>query len=58
MRLALSYTPYATSSTEQTDDIITFTNIEKGDLLSETWNDMESGNKCNDNLTRASLNSE
>ena len=36
MRPALSYTPYATSPKEKTGDIITFTQFEKGNLLSET----------------------
>ena len=43
MRLAVSYTPYATSSNEQTGNMITFTQFEEGDLLSETPDDAESG---------------
>ena len=49
MRTAVSYTPYDTSSREQTDNIIMFTQFEKGsktqNLLSETRDDTESGNK-------------
>ena len=43
MRLAVTYTPYATSSKEQTGDVITFAQFKEGDLLSETCNDTESG---------------
>ena len=45
MRLAVTYTPYATSSKEQTGDIITFAQFEEGYLLSETLNDTESGDE-------------
>ena len=45
MRPAVTYTPYATSSKEQTGDIITFAQFEEGDLLSETRNDTESGDE-------------
>ena len=43
MRLSVTYTPYATSSKEQTVDIITFAQFEEVNLLSETRNDKESG---------------
>ena len=43
MRPAVTYTPYTTSSKEQTGDVITFTHLEEGNLLSETCNDTESG---------------
>ena len=43
MRPAVTYTPYATSSKEQTGDVITFTQFEEGNLISETRNDTESG---------------
>ena len=46
---AVPYIPYATSSKENTGDIITFTNFEEGDLLSEICNDTESGNKYDTN---------
>ena len=42
-RPTVTYTPYATSSKEQTGDVITFAQFEEGDLLSETRNDTESG---------------
>ena len=45
MRPTVTYTPYATSSKEQTDDVITFTLFEEGNLLSETRNDTESGDE-------------
>ena len=45
MRPAVTYTPYATSSKEQTGDVITFAQFEEGDLLTETRNDTESGDK-------------
>ena len=43
MRLAVTYTPYTTSSKEQTGDVITFEQFEEGNLLSENRNDTESG---------------
>ena len=45
MRPAVTYTPYATSLKEQTGDVITFAQFEKGDLLTKTRNDTESGDK-------------
>ena len=45
MRLTVTYTPYATSSKEQTGDVITFTQFEEGNLLTETRKDTESGNE-------------
>ena len=42
MRPAVTYTPYATSSKEQTGDVITFAQFEEGNLLNETRNDTES----------------
>ena len=41
MRLDVTYIPYATYSREQTGDIITFTKLEEGALLSETSDDTE-----------------
>ena len=38
IRPSVSYTPYATSSREQTVNIITFAHFEEEDLLSETHN--------------------
>ena len=45
MRPAVTYTQYATSSKEQTGDVITFAQFEEGNLLSETRNDTESGDE-------------
>ena len=42
MRPTVRYTPYATSSKEQTGDVITFAQFEEGGVLSETRNDTES----------------
>ena len=47
--MSVTYKPYATSSREQTGDIITFTQFEEGNLSSETRNDAESGAKSDDN---------
>ena len=41
MRPAVTYTPYATSSKEQTGDVITFTQFEEGNIWTETCNDAE-----------------
>ena len=41
----MTYTPYATSSKEKTGDVITFAQFEEGNLLSETRDDTESGDK-------------
>ena len=45
MRPAVTYTPYATFSKEQTGDVITFAQFEEGGLLSVTRNDTESGDE-------------
>ena len=45
MRPAVTYTPYATSSPEETGNVIRFAHFEEGDLLSETRNDTESGDE-------------
>ena len=45
MRLAVTYTPYAASSREQTGNVITFTNFEEGKILTETRNDAESSDE-------------
>ena len=42
MRLAVTYTLYATSSKEQTGNVITFAQFEAVNLLTETCNDAES----------------
>ena len=45
MRPSVTYTPYATSSKEQTDDVITFAQFEEGNIWTETCNDAESGDE-------------
>ena len=45
MRPEVTYTPYATSSKEQTSDVITFAQFEEGDILTENRNDTESGDE-------------
>ena len=47
MRPTVTYTPYATSSKEQTGDVITFAQFEEGNLISETRNDTESDYESN-----------
>ena len=42
MRPAVTYTLYATSSKEQTGNVITFAQFEEGNLLTETRNNAES----------------
>ena len=39
MRPAVTYTPYVTSSKEQTGDVITFAQFEEGNILTENRND-------------------
>ena len=39
MRRAVTYTPYVTSSKEQTGDVITFGKFEEGNILTENRND-------------------
>ena len=46
MRPEVMYTPYDTSSKEQTGDLITFAQFEEGNLVTETHNDTESGDEC------------
>ena len=45
MRPEVTYTPYATSSKEQTGNVITFTHFEEGDIWTETRNDTKSGDE-------------
>ena len=45
MRTAVTYTPYGTSLREQTGDIITFAQFEKGNILTKTRNYIESGDE-------------
>ena len=42
MHLTVTYTPYATSSKEQTSNVITFAQFEEVNLITETRNDTES----------------
>ena len=55
IRPDVSYTPYDTSSKEQTGNIITFAQFEEGGLLSETRDYAESGDKYDDNLIMSPL---
>ena len=45
MRSAVTYTPYVTSSREKTGDVITFAQFEEGNLITETRNHTERGDK-------------
>ena len=45
MCLAVTYTPHATSSKEQTSNVIMFAQFKEGNILTETSNDVESGEK-------------
>ena len=45
MYLEVMYTQYATSSREQTGNEITFAQFEERNILTETCNDAESGDK-------------
>ena len=45
MRPTVMYTSYAMYSKEQTGDVITFSQFEEGNLLTETRNDTESGDE-------------
>ena len=47
IRLEVTYTLYATSSKEKTGGVITFAQFEEGNILTETCNDAESGDKSN-----------
>ena len=46
----LTYTPYATSLKEQTDDVFTFAKFEEKNIITETRNDAESGDKSNSEI--------
>ena len=47
MRPAVTYTPCATSSKEKTGDVIMSAQFEEGNFLTETCNDIESGDESN-----------
>ena len=49
MRPSVSHIPCATSPREQTGNIITFTQFEEWNLLSESCEDVESGDESDDN---------
>ena len=49
MRPAVKYTPYATYARGGADNITTSAQFEEENLLSETREDAESGDKYNDN---------
>ena len=55
---SMTYTPCDTSTREQTVNIITFSQFEEGNLLSETRNDAESGDESNDDSIMPPLISE
>ena len=48
MRSSVMYTPCATSLREQAGNIITFTQFGEGNILTKTCNDVESGDKSDD----------
>ena len=48
IRLAVTYTPCATSSREKTGNIIIFAHFEEGNILTKTRNNAESGDKSDD----------
>ena len=58
MRPAVTYTPCATSSREQTVNIITVTQFEEGDILSETRNEAESSDESDNDSIMPPLISE
>ena len=51
MHSAVTYTPYATSSKEQTGNVITFAQFEEENLLTNTHNDTEIGDKSDSKST-------
>ena len=55
MRPAVSYIPCATSSGGETNNIITFSQFEEGGLLSEICDDVESGDKSDDDSVMSPL---
>ena len=58
MRLSVIYTTYATSSRRKTGYIITFTQFEVGNLLSETREDAESSYESDEDSIMPPLLSE
>ena len=47
MRPEMTYTPYATSSKEQTGNVIIFAQFKERNIWTETRNDAESGDESN-----------
>ena len=45
MHPEVTYTPYVTSSKEQTGDVIAFAQFEEGNILNKNRNDAESGDE-------------
>ena len=58
MCIEVTHTPCATSSKEQTGNILTFAQFEEGNLVSETHNNVESGDESDDNSIMQPLLSE
>ena len=58
MKTEVSYIPYATSSKEKTDNIITFEQFDESNLLFESHNCTESGDEADENSTLPLLISE
>ena len=58
IRPSVAYTHYAKSSGEQTGNITTFTQFDEGNLLSETHDNAECGDKLNENSIMPPLISE
>ena len=58
MRLAVTYTPCATSSRGVNGNIIKFGKFEEGNILTKTRNDAESGDKSDDDSIMTQLLSE
>ena len=50
MRPEVTYTPYATSSKEQTGNVIMFAQFKERNIWTETRNDAESGGESNNEL--------
>ena len=51
----MTYTPYTTSSKEKTGDVITFTQFEEGNILTETRNNAEN---CDESDNKSIMMSE
>ena len=58
MRPEMRYTPCATSSRKQSDNIITFVQFEEGNILTITRKDAERDDESDDNSIQSQLRSE